>query len=993
MIRELLQNIISNISYDDLPATWNSFDLKSFSENKSLFDYQQNALKNALITLKKYYEDFVDYTNNEKAETDTLRKKQLHQLYLDNNLPEGFNIELAKRRTDINKLLSEYYPSEAGTISFQHFVNRMCFWMATGSGKSLVLVKLIQILITLIKRGEIPSNDILILTHRDDLIEQIKNHVHEFNAANNNLYIKLHELKSYEQVKRSNPSLFREGELAVFYYRSDNLSDEHFEKIIDFKNYDNEGKWYVFLDEAHKGDREDSKRQHIYSILSRNGFLFNFSATFTDERDLATTVFNFNLAEFIKAGYGKHIAILEQEFRAFCDDEDYTAEEKQKIVLKSLLILTYVRKFARRIKAIGSSLYHNPMMLTLVNSVNVENADLKLFFRELEKIGKGEIKQTTLDEGLRELAKEFGNKPSFVFEENTSIHIDRSELINITKRDILKNVFNAEKPGEIEVIIRPSNRQELAFRLKTSTTPFALIKIGDVSGWLKEELTGYEIQERYEEESYFEALNQDDSDITILMGSRSFYEGWDSNRPNVINYINIGTGEDARKFILQSLGRGVRIEPIKNRRKRLNELHNAGLINQELINQLKDFVEPVESLYVFGTNRQALKTVIEKMKTESGANKERQLSLFKNPEADLHPLLIPVYKKTQKTTFEPKARFEISRDDLSFIEQYTKHVDDKVLLMRHRTEPQKITFLRKSFENKDSFYSDYKRSYGYVDLLAQRIFDFYDVVPEEFQELKILEDEIRHFKDIKVDIKVIDEVQNGVKNVHSFQDPEELKKLALEKFERKEITIEQYTTEVEKAAKVVRETKVPYHDKNLIIAHLSKHYYSPMMMSDNEKIDFINHIINVPSEYKFIKDLQSYLDKPENKFKEFDWWMFSKIDQSLDSVYIPYYNPQVNNYRPFYPDFIFWLQKGDEYFIVFVDPKGTEHVGGLHKINGYRSIFESKGSPCELPYKDKKVKTILRLRAKDIHNVPPEYQQFWFDDIFQLLSFYKSDYS
>jgi type III restriction enzyme len=101
----------------------------------------------------------------------------------------------------------------------------------------------------------------------------------------------------------------------VFYYRSDNLSDEQKERIVDFRNYDNGGRWYVLLDEAHKGDKEDSKRQHIYSILSRNGFLFNFSATFTDSRDIVTTVYDFNLARFVEEGYGKHIAILRQENR------------------------------------------------------------------------------------------------------------------------------------------------------------------------------------------------------------------------------------------------------------------------------------------------------------------------------------------------------------------------------------------------------------------------------------------------------------------------------------------------------------------------------------------------------------------------------------------------------------------------------------------------------------------------------------------------------
>jgi len=70
------------------------------------------------------------------------------------------------------------------------------------------------------------------------------------------------------------------------------------------------------------------------------------------------------------------------------------------------------------------------------------------------------------------------------------------------------------------------------------------------------------VNERFEDESYFERLNAPDSDVNILMGSRSFYEGWDSNRPNVANFINIGVGTDARKFILQSVGRGVRIEPV-----------------------------------------------------------------------------------------------------------------------------------------------------------------------------------------------------------------------------------------------------------------------------------------------------------------------------------------------------------------------------------------------------------------------------------------------
>jgi type III restriction enzyme len=45
----------------------------------------------------------------------------------------------------------------------------MSFWMATGSGKSIVLIKLIELLQDLMKNETIPQNEILFLTHRPDL--------------------------------------------------------------------------------------------------------------------------------------------------------------------------------------------------------------------------------------------------------------------------------------------------------------------------------------------------------------------------------------------------------------------------------------------------------------------------------------------------------------------------------------------------------------------------------------------------------------------------------------------------------------------------------------------------------------------------------------------------------------------------------------------------------------------------------------------------------
>ncbi len=59
------------------------------------------------------------------------------------------------------------------------------------------------------------------------------------------------QYKKIKSLKRENALPFAKNEITVFYYRSDLISDEHKEKIVDFRNYDNSGKWYILLDEAH----------------------------------------------------------------------------------------------------------------------------------------------------------------------------------------------------------------------------------------------------------------------------------------------------------------------------------------------------------------------------------------------------------------------------------------------------------------------------------------------------------------------------------------------------------------------------------------------------------------------------------------------------------------------------------------------------------------------------------------------------------------------
>lgn len=282
---------------------------------------------------------------------------------------------------------------------------------------------------------------------------------------------------------------------------------------------------------------------------------------------------------------------------------------------------------------------------------------------------------------------------------------------------LLRLVYNAPSPGITEVMIRPSNRQEMAFKLKSADQPFALVKIGDISGWLKEELAGYEVVEGFEDEGFFRRLNEDDSAINILMGSRSFYEGWDSNRPNVITYINIGTGTEARKFILQSVGRGVRIEPVPGQRKRLLNLHSAGLIDPGTFHRLGGQVSPLETLFIFGTNRVALHTVIQNLSQEKRRGAGHEI-------ARPGPSLTPIYQRVERAG-RPRElqRFEITEEELALLAEYVEYVGDDCLLMAHHgLDPKGIRILRTCLREPERYFSTATgRRYGRVDLLLSRL--------------------------------------------------------------------------------------------------------------------------------------------------------------------------------------------------------------------------------------------------------------------------------
>jgi hypothetical protein len=614
---------------------------------------------------------------------------------------------------------------------------------------------------------------------------------------------------------------------------------------------------------------------------------------------------------------------------------------------------------------------------------------LELFFREISKIANGNLDKQLLEIAKDDLIKEINDENSKLEFEDINLP-DREILIEnikpITEKDILYQVFNAESFGKIEIIKIPSNNQELVFKLTTSDKPFALMKIGDISKWIKEKLDGYEIIETFNNESVFKNLNQD-QDMNILMGSRAFYEGWDSSRPNIILFINIGKGTDAKKFVLQAIGRGVRIQPLPNKRGRLTKLYNSGEINEELVKKIYKYVSPLETLFIYGTKADNLQEIVNTLKQES-EDEENIGYLFEiNPELLDKLLLIPTYKDSNLMLIEKEggiSEYPISQQDYEMIKAYLQGLDDRILIWKYDADPKMIEKLKEFVSNRQEKGSVLFRIDNTAkiiknpDILLRNIFSYFSVKLKEFNNFKELDknNDIVHFRHIAITKNNLGSIKEKIERVKKSRDKEKEKQALMKKLKEGKISPEEYTERIEALANIKPEEK----EEDLIIKNLEKHYYIPVIISEEDKIDYIKHIIKTASEYEFLQDLE----KNENIFDSYDWWYFSKLDETLDRIYIPYYDNKSKKVREFRPDFIFWLKKGNEYVILFIDPHGIEHTETLRKIDGYKEIFEDgNGNPKIFDKAGLKIKVVFRFYNTD-DNTPKEYKKYFIKGVKDL---------
>ncbi|MGL2866188.1 DEAD/DEAH box helicase family protein [Helicobacter pylori] len=918
-------------------------DFKSFDSNKELLDYQQQALINAFRMLVAYFRDFKE------------NKKEFYAFYQKHY--SFANCDFTNKK--LNPLLKSHFKVENHCVSFENFINRLAFYMATGSGKTIVIIKLVELLSVAMGMGLIPKKNIMFFSANENLIKQFEKEIEKYNRGKN--YAKQIDFKNLKEVTHKDFHHASKGffeKIALFYYRADLMNDEESkENLLNYKDYWDNGENYVILDEAHKGNKSESKRQAIFSLLSLKGFLFNFSATFTEESDLITSVYNLSVGEWVKLGYGKESVLLKKNnLNAFKDLKDLNDREKEIALLKALLLLGMQKRYKTE------GYFHDPLMLVFTHSVNVKNSDAEIFFKTLARVIENDDGSDFL-KAKEDLLEELKN-PEFLFSDDKDkgykVNVFKESLKSMDFKGLKEEVFYASN-GHIEVIINPKNNQEIAFKLNTSDKVFCLIRIGDITEWICEKLKSVKVVSKnlsFKEESYFSQIDR--SSINILVGSRTFETGWDSTRPSVILFLNIGLDDDAKKLVKQSFGRGVRIESVKNQRQRLAYLD----IDESIKKSLKPNAAMLETLFVIPTNHASLEAILKIQKESENRGEDRgswrEIKLEKTPIE--HDLFVPCYRKepTNILKIPENASFKMSEKNFKDLKEYFNLMSEKHFILKHEIYDPKDYAQLKDMIQKAHFKKVSTWHYKDLDYMISEIkgklYPNQKVPKDEFNALD--SEKIVHFKRIKVKagrqealIKTIQEVKEYVP-----LDKETLiKKIA-------QGEIDPYDTEKHKQDKIFK-----VDDAELL--KLKEHYYTPLIKAKD--CDWLKHVVKVKSEIDFLQELQDQ-ETTKTLQANYDFWAFSKIDEHLDNLFIPYIDNATE--RRFFPDFIFWLQKGGTQIICFIDPKGSKHTDYEHKADAYQLFKDKIFNPKDDP--NLKIKVVLKFYG-DKDDVGERYRDDW----------------
>ena len=444
-------------------------------------------------------------------------------------------------------------------------LRKIAFWMATGAGKTLLMHINIQQYRHYLARYDRTRdlNRIILLTPNEGLSHQ---HLEEFRASGIDA----------DLFSKSGRSLYAGRTVEIIEIHK--LREESGDKTIAVDAF--EGFNLVLVDEGHRG-ASGKEWLEMRRRLADQGFSFEYSATFGQavsgdaqmEREYARRIlFDYSYRYFHADGYGK-------DFRILNLDADGDDEVRNRYLLASLLsYYQQLRLYLDKEREFRPYQVDRPLWVFVggrVNAVRTENkrpvsdvVDILLFLATVTALGNQAWLLRDIERllaGHSGLLNQRGRElfPSKQFEYLVRLRWRPEQIYT----DLLRTVFNSSGTGRVHVDLLKGADGEIALRVGDHD-PFGVINVGDASRLLKlcEEQPELVTGEQEFGDSLFRQLDQPDSQLNILLGSKKFTEGWSSWRVSSMGLMNIGRGEGPE--IIQLFGRGVRLRGFNTSLKR-----------------------------------------------------------------------------------------------------------------------------------------------------------------------------------------------------------------------------------------------------------------------------------------------------------------------------------------------------------------------------------------------------------------------------------------
>jgi len=912
LLLEYDQNIYSHTlaisEYRNEVINWKYFQYITLLFTEIYLDKYFTDSKQLLIDLNEFVENFNDPLNNDIPNTDDF---------------------VAQKFT-----LSE--------------LSKIAIWSATGSGKTLLLhVNVKQYLHYAKKYGKKDFNKVLLITPNEGLSAQ---HLKEFKESN----------MEAEIFSKSSGTMFSGGLVEII--EISKLSQESGDKTVAVDSFETNN--LVLIDEGHRGAGGDEWKQRR-DALSENGFAFEYSATFGQAISAASggkkdqllheysksILFDYSYKFFYNDGYGKDYKIL--------NIKDDSNDEYSRKYLTACLLGYYQQQLVFSDKSSQMDTYRleKPLWIfvggSVTKSLNKKEASdvvtIVKFISDFIKdtsISKDHINQILT--GKAGLNDEGGTS---IFANSFDYLKDKSVDVNALYSDILLRVFNTSLAGaNVHIDNLKGIDGELGLRIGDTQDYFGVINVGDDSKLhklcLDADILGMDMDFS---QSLFHKINEKNSPVNLLIGSKKFTEGWSSWRVSTMGLMNIGRGEGSQ--IIQLFGRGVRLKGMEmslKRSSRLDEYQkpqektpkyiptletlNIFGIKADYMQQFKEYLEDeglptnegnfrsitIPTITRYSKKKDGLKVIKTKEGVAENYKKENVIVLELSDISEFLEIKLDWYPKIQMlSSKKSSALMEEKETGLKLKEHNLAFVDwDKVYfeIQKYKNERSwynlavsKVNLIK--IMNNDEWYeisipdadlevSSFHRVFMWeemvISLLKLYTEKFYLSIKNKFLarhiEVTTLEEDHPNFVEEYV-VQVEENETDIIRNVLAF----------------KEQVKEDGNLDLD--FKIKNQSFIGFDNENHLFYPLV--YMNDKIFKENAKVFPIQ--LN-EGERDFVKDLKQYFKSNQEYFDGKKVYLLR--NQSKTGIGF------LTETKNFYPDFILWQVIGDKQYISFIDPKG-----------------------------------------------------------------------